>query len=49
MSNNTCEKMYDCCDCGSNGCGCNYCWSCNACDIYLEHDNDWKEPGCENS
>jgi hypothetical protein len=48
MSNNTCEKMYNCCDCGGNECGCSYCWSCNACDICLDHDNDWVDPDCDN-
>jgi hypothetical protein len=33
----SCDEMYRCCDCGtdlesSTGCGCAYCWSCNACD-----------------
>lgn len=27
-----CRETYTCCDCGGNGCGCAYCWSCNACD-----------------
>ncbi len=33
--NYSCSDMFDCCDCGiddGNGCGCAYCWSCNACD-----------------
>lgn len=34
-----CEKVYDCCDCGGveYGCGCNYCWSCNACEECLNN------------
>lgn len=35
-----CEDRYDCCDCGTqdseHGCGCSYCWSCNACDSCKE-------------
>lgn len=34
-----CSEMYNCCDCGiidENGCGCAYCWSCNACEECLE-------------
>lgn len=29
-----CSEMLTCCDCGfsADGCGCRYCWSCNACD-----------------
>lgn len=27
-----CEDIYNCCSCGDNGCGCAYCWDCNACD-----------------
>ena len=27
-----CEDLYNCCDCGGEGCGCAYCFSCNACD-----------------
>ena len=26
-----CHWLYNCCDCGGNGCGCNYCFSCKAC------------------
>lgn len=33
----SCDRMYNCCDCGAEegdmGCGCPYCWSCNACDV----------------
>lgn len=25
--------IYNCCDCGGNGCECPYCWSCNACSL----------------
>ena len=31
----TCNTMFDCCDCGTrdeSGCGCAYCFSCNACE-----------------
>lgn len=34
-NNRTCGDMYNCCDCGTTddcGCGCSYCFSCNACD-----------------
>jgi len=48
MSQSTCEHIYNCCDCGGNQCGCRYCWSCNACDTCLNHDNDWETPACEN-
>lgn len=34
-----CEKMYNCCDCGGNNCGCPYCWSCNACETCLNDNN----------
>lgn len=29
-----CSEQFNCCDCGldENGCGCPYCWSCNACE-----------------
>lgn len=27
-----CERIFDCCSCGGNDCGCGYCWDCNACD-----------------
>ena len=30
-----CGSMYNCCDCGTrdeSGCGCNGCFSCNACE-----------------
>lgn len=33
-----CSDMYNCCDCGGNGCGCPYCWSCNACEECLEEE-----------
>jgi hypothetical protein len=32
---NDCASIYNCCDCGAydgNGCGCSYCFACNACD-----------------
>lgn len=29
------ERGLNCCDCGGAGCGCPYCWSCNACDACL--------------
>jgi hypothetical protein len=32
----TCADMgFNCCDCGGEGCGCAYCWSCRACDNCL--------------
>lgn len=38
----SCEEQYNCCDCGTddqdNGCGCRYCWSCNACEECLNED-----------
>ena len=37
---NTCEDLYNCCDCGDNDCGCSYCWSCNACENCLDGDDD---------
>ena len=33
-----CEDRYDCCDCGTQDCGCEYCWSCNACEECLNDD-----------
>lgn len=36
-----CEDYYNCCDCGNqdgDGCGCAYCWSCNACEDCLNGD-----------
>lgn len=34
-----CGEYYNCCDCGTRdgeeGCGCPYCWSCNACEECL--------------
>jgi hypothetical protein len=35
-----CGGMYNCCDCGivGDGCGCPYCFSCNACDECLNDD-----------
>ena len=41
--NNTCSDYYNCCDCGitdGDGCGCAYCWSCNACEFCLEDDTE---------
>lgn len=38
-----CSELFNCCDCGvedddeDDGCGCAYCWSCNACDTCKEH------------
>ena len=38
----TCGDMYNCCDCGTNdedkGCGCSYCFSCNACETCKNED-----------
>lgn len=38
----TCGDMYDCCDCGTRdedkGCGCSYCFSCNACEHCINED-----------
>lgn len=35
-----CADLYNCCACGAddqeNGCGCRYCFSCNACSTCLE-------------
>ena len=40
----TCSDYYNCCDCGveegEDGCGCAYCWSCNACDFCLNDDSE---------
>lgn len=44
MNESYCERMFDCCDCGGNDCGCCYCFSCNACDSCLCDDGD----NCEN-
>lgn len=34
----TCSELYNCCDCGGSGCGCRYCWSCNACETCMSSD-----------
>lgn len=36
-----CERMFNCCSCGGNDCGCRYCWDCNACEVCLG--NQWEE------
>ena len=35
-----CGSMYNCCDCGNpeDGCGCAYCFSCNACEECLNEE-----------
>lgn len=37
-----CSELFNCCDCGAEdgelGCGCAYCWSCNACDVCKAED-----------
>lgn len=38
-----CHEIYNCCDCGKpidadSGCGCAYCFSCNACEECLSED-----------
>ena len=39
-NNLDCSDFFNCCDCGvedgEEGCGCAYCWSCNACDTCRE-------------
>jgi hypothetical protein len=37
-----CGSMYNCCDCGNveDGCGCSYCFSCNACEECLNDDEE---------
>lgn len=35
-----CSAMFNCCDCGGVGCGCHYCWSCNACEHCLNNTSD---------
>lgn len=32
----SCGELYNCCDCGENECGCEYCFSCNACENCLK-------------
>lgn len=32
----TCNELYNCCSCGDNGCGCAYCFDCNACEVCWE-------------
>lgn len=34
----TCREIYNCCDCGGKFCGCDYCFSCKACEYCLEND-----------
>ena len=36
----TCESLFDCCACESGGCGCAYCWTCNACDNCKDGDSE---------
>ncbi len=44
-----CSDYYNCCDCGvspndidnDNGCGCRYCFSCNACDECINGDDEF--------
>ena len=36
---NDCDQ-FDCCNCGGEGCGCAYCWSCNACEICKGEDKN---------
>lgn len=40
----TCGTLFDCCDCGYSGdepgCGCRYCFSCNACENCLGDDDE---------
>lgn len=33
-----CGVLFNCCDCGGNGCGCRYCFACNACKHCAEDD-----------
>jgi hypothetical protein len=35
-----CGDMFNCCDCGNpeDGCGCSYCFSCNACEECLNEE-----------
>lgn len=33
VGNRSCSDQYDCCDCGTGECGCQYCWSCRACEV----------------
>jgi len=33
-----CSEAFTCCDCGGHGCGCRYCWSCNACPACMAED-----------
>ena len=38
-----CGSMFNCCDCGTRddeGCGCSYCFSCNACEECLKEDDE---------
>lgn len=43
----TCCELFNCCDCGvtvesrdnGGGCGCRYCFSCNACEYCLNKEN----------
>ena len=32
MSRETCDTLFNCCNCGGHDCGCRYCYSCNACE-----------------
>lgn len=37
-----CSSLFNCCDCGVSegdaGCGCRYCFSCNACEHCLQEE-----------
>lgn len=36
-----CEKLFNCCDCGGNSCGCRGCFSCNACEVCINSEEIW--------
>ncbi|MFS1427529.1 hypothetical protein LMH73_010265 [Vibrio splendidus] len=36
----SCSDLYNCCDCGTGNCGCRYCFSCNACSVCLDEDEE---------
>jgi len=43
-----CSDLFNCCDCGGNNCGCDYCSSCNYCESCKEYEEYGTNPNCEN-
>jgi hypothetical protein len=37
------ERGLNCCNCGGEGCGCSYCWTCQACEACLHDTGEFCE------